>query len=413
MSILFTPTNIGPLKIKNRFVSSATVECMVSEDNRITDKYLQVYRRLSQGGVGLIIPGNYFVNKTGVAVAKNLVLDNDSAIEDLRKLTDIVHENDARIIAQLNHGGRQCDPKVIGQVPVCPSPVKDRLTGIRPREITAEEIEEVIKDFEQAASRVKRAGFDGVQLNAAHGYLINEFLSARTNRRKDDWNGPVENRMRFLLEIYRAIRSEVGGEFPILAKINAQDNIKNGVTLSESIALSKKLDEIGIDAIEISGGIKETGFTTTRGEIPADLLLNNLNKLQVFLFQLMIKGKLERAARFQEGYHRAQATTIKQSIGVPIILVGGLRKKAMMENVLEQGNADLVSMSRPFIRQPNLVNQFLKHPDSECITCVNCNRCTVEITINNKPLRCYYSSDKNTEKANQKMKRTQKAASLI
>ena len=138
MSILFTPTNIGPLKIKNRFVSSATVECMVSEDNRITDKYLQVYRRLSQGGVGLIIPGNYFVNKTGVAVAKNLVLDNDSAIEDLRKLTDIVHENDARIIAQLNHGGRQCDPKVIGQVPVCPSPVKDRLTGIRPREITAE-----------------------------------------------------------------------------------------------------------------------------------------------------------------------------------------------------------------------------------------------------------------------------------
>jgi 2,4-dienoyl-CoA reductase-like NADH-dependent reductase (Old Yellow Enzyme family) len=392
MSILFTPTNIGPLILKNRFVSSATVECMVSEDNRITDKYLHVYRRLSQGGVGLIIPGNYFVNKAGVAVAKNLVLDNDSAIEDLRKLTDIVHENDARIIAQLNHGGRQCDPKVIGQKPVCPSPVKDWLTGIRPREITTEEIEELIKGFAEAASRIKQAGFDGVQLNAAHGYLINEFLSARTNRRKDYWGGSLENRMRFLLEIYRAIRSEVGKEFPILVKLNAQDNIRNGVTLSESITLSKKLDEIGIDAIEISGGIKETGFTTTRGDIPDDLLMNNLDMLQGFFFKLIIRGKLERAARFQEGYHLAQAAAIKKCVGVPIILVGGLRKKAMMEHVLEQGKADLVSMSRPFIRQPNLVNRFLKSPDSECITCVNCNRCTVEITINNRPLRCYYTS---------------------
>ena len=172
---------------------------------------------------------------------------------------------------------------------------------------------------------------------------------------------------------------------------------QKGVTLSESIALSKKLDKIGIDAIEISGGIKETGFTTTKGDIPKDLLLNNLNVLKGFFFKF-IKGKLEKAARFQEGYHLAQAIAIKKSVSVPIILVGGLRKKIMMENVLEQGNADLVSMSRPFIRQPNFVNQFLKHPDSECITCVNCNRCTVEITINNKPLRCYYSFQKRVKK---------------
>ena len=398
MSILFTPTKIGCLSLKNRFVCSATVESMVSEDNRLTDKYLKHYLRLSQGGVGLIIPGNYFVNKTGVAVDKNLVLDNDSVINDLRKLTEMVHEYDARIIAQLNHGGRQCDPGTIGQAPLCPSRVKDRLTGVRPREITTIEIAQIIEAFAKAASRVKHAGFDGVQLNAAHGYLINEFLSARTNRRKDNWGGSLENRMRFLLEIYQAIRNEVGKAFPVLVKINAQDNIKNGVTLPESIALSKKLDEMGIDAIEISGGIKETGFTTTRGDIPTDLLLNHLGRLQGILFQLFIKGKLERAARFQEGYHRSQAKAIKKNVGVPIILVGGLRKKSMMEKVLEQGDSDLVSMSRPFIRQPRLVNQFLKHPDSECITCVNCNRCTVEITMNNKPLRCYYSSEKKNAK---------------
>ena len=393
MSILFTPTNIGSLKLKNRFVSSATVECLVSEDNRITDKYLKIYRRLSRGGVGLIIPGNYFVNKTGVAVAKNLVIDNDKVIADLRRLTNLVHENGTRIIAQLNHGGRQCNPEVIGQTPLSPSSVKDRLTGIRPRKIKTEEIEEIVEAFAKAALRVKQAGFDGVQINATHGYLINQFLSARTNRRKDDWGGSLKKRMSFLLEIYQAIRNQVGKKFPVLVKINSQDNIKNGVTLSESIALSKKLDAMGIDAIEISGGIKETGFTTTKGDIPKDILLKNVNILKRLLF-VFIKGKLEKAAQFQEGYHLTQSAAIKKNVSVPIILVGGLRTREMMENILKQGKADLVSMSRPFIRQPNLVNQFLKHHNSECLTCVNCNRCTVEITINNKPLRCYYTSRK-------------------
>ena len=391
MSILFTPTKIGSLELKNRFVSSATVECMVSGENRLTDDYLNVYRRLSKGGVGLIIPGNYFVDRSGVAIPNNLVLDNDACIDDLRKLTDIVHENGARIIAQLNHGGRQCDPKVIGQTPLCPSPVKDRLTGIRPREITVEEIGKVIEAFAEAASRVKRAGFDGVQLNAAHGYLINQFLSAHTNRRKDGWGGSLENRMRFVIEIVQAIRDQVDKDFPILAKINSRDNIKNGVTLPESIALSKKLDEIGIDALEISGGIKESGFTTTRGDIPEDILTKNFNPIERLIFKF-VRGKLKKAAQFQEGYHLPQAAAIKKSVRVPIILVGGLRNRAMMEAVLEQGNADLVAMSRPFIRQPNLVDRFYKKPASESVTCVNCNRCTVEIIMNSKPLRCYYSS---------------------
>ncbi len=375
--------------MKNRFVCSATVECLVSENNTLTDKYFKVHNRLSKGGVGLIIPGNYFVNKKGVAVAKNLIIDSDKVLEDLLKLTNLVHENGSKIIAQLNHGGRQCSPEVIGQTPLCPSSIKDRLTGIRPREMTTEEIEKTIGAFSEAAFRVKEAGFDGVQLNAAHGYLINQFLSARTNRRKDIWGGSLENRIRFIIEIYKAIRKQVGVEFPILAKINAQDNIKKGVTLSESISLCKRLESVGIDAIEISGGIKETGFTTTKGDIPEDLLLKSVSKIKRLLY-VFIRSKLNKAAKFQEGYHLAQSTAIKKSVNIPIILVGGLRNRRMMENTLEQGKADLISMSRPFIRQPNLVNQFLKHPNNENVTCVNCNRCTVEITVNHKPLRCYY-----------------------
>ncbi|MCP3922078.1 MAG: NADH:flavin oxidoreductase [Desulfobacterales bacterium] len=393
MSKLFTPSKIGTLELKNRFVCSATVECLVSEDNIITDKYLKVHNRLSKGGVGLIIPGNYFVSKSGVAVARNLVIDNDKVIDDLQKLTSIAHDNGSRIIAQLNHGGRQCSPEVIGQTPLSPSSVKDSLTGIRPIEIKTEEIKETIKSFAEAALRTKQAGFDGVQINAAHGYLINQFLSTRTNRRKDNWGGSLENRMRFLIAIYEGIRNKVGKTFPVLVKINAQDNIKKGVTLFESIALCKKLESIGIDAIEISGGIKETGFTTTKGDIPEDILLTNVNMLKRMLFKF-IRGKLKKAAKFQEGYHLSCATAIKNSVSVPIILVGGIRRREMMEGILENGNADFVSMSRPFIRQPNLVNKLLEKPDSECIACVNCNRCTVEITVNNKPLRCYYIPQK-------------------
>jgi 2,4-dienoyl-CoA reductase-like NADH-dependent reductase (Old Yellow Enzyme family) len=393
MSLLFNPAKIGNLELKNRFVSSATVECLVSEDNRISEKYFKVYKRLAKGGVGLIIPGNYFVNKSGVAVAKNLVIDNDNVIPDLEKLTNLVHENGAKIIAQLNHGGRQCDPKIIGQKSVSPSTVRDNLTGIKPRKLQVKEIEEIIEDFANAALRVKKSGFDGIQLNAAHGYLINQFLSSRTNRRKDKWGGSLENRMRFLVEIYQTIRSKVGNSFPILVKINSQDNIKKGVSLSESIILSKKLNKLGVDAIEISGGIKETGFTTTKGDIPKDVLLKNVGFIKRLLF-VFIKDKLQKAAKFHENYHLSQAIAIKENVSVPIILVGGLRNRIKMERILKQGQADFIAMSRPFIRQPNLVNQFIKYPNSERITCVNCNKCTVEITVNNKPLRCYYNPKK-------------------
>jgi 2,4-dienoyl-CoA reductase-like NADH-dependent reductase (Old Yellow Enzyme family) len=393
MSILFSPAKIGNLTVKNRFVSSATVECLITQDNKITEKYFKVYKRLAKGGVGLIIPGNYFVSKSGVAVAKNLVIDNNNVIPDLQKLTNLVHENDAKIVAQLNHGGRQCDPKIIGQKPVSPSSVRDNLTGIKPRKLQVGEIEEIIEDFANAALRVQKSGFDGIQLNAAHGYLINQFLSSRTNRRKDEWGGSLENRMLFLTKIFRAIRDKVGNSFPILVKINSQDNIKKGVSLNESIILSQKLDELGVDAIEISGGIKETGFTTTKGSIPKDVLLKNVSFFKRLLF-VFIKSKLKKSAKFHENYHLSQAIAIKKNVSVPIILVGGVRNREKMEMILNEGQADFIAMSRPFIRQPSLVNQFIKYPNSERITCVNCNKCTVEITVNNKPLRCYYNPKK-------------------
>ncbi len=387
-SILFTPFRFGALELKNRFVSSATVECLASADNHLTPEYLRVYTRLAEGGVGLIIPGNYFVSMAGRVVDKQLVLDRNGVVNELRALTEAVHAHGAKIVAQLNHGGRQCSPELIGTTPVGPSAVRDTLTGVRPRTLTPEEIEGIVGAFADAAKRVKDAGFDGVQINAAHGYLINQFLSARTNRRTDEWGGPAEQRSRFLVRVYERIRGAVGAGFPVLVKLNAEDAIARGVTLTETIELCRRLDALGVDAIEVSGGIKETGFVTTRGEVPGDLLLEDLGFFKRLLFKV-VEGKLRRAARFTEGYNVPHAAAIKQRVRAPVIAVGGLRQKATMERLLERGEADLVALSRPFIRQPNLVSRMERDPRVTSATCANCNRCTVEVTMRSRPLRCY------------------------
>jgi 2,4-dienoyl-CoA reductase-like NADH-dependent reductase (Old Yellow Enzyme family) len=382
MSILFTPSKIGSIVLKNRFVRSATVECLSSEDNRLTEEYYKVYERLSKGGVGLIIPGNYFINKVGRITDKVLVIDRDDVIDDLRNLTDMVHCHGAKIVGQINHGGRQSDLKVIGEQPIGPSAVQDTLTGITPREMSPKEIEETIKAFRDAAGRIKEAGFDGVQIHAAHGYLINQFLSSHTNQREDQWGGSLENRMRFVTRVYDDIRKDVGEDFPILVKINCEDQIKGGVTLEESISMSRKLEAFGFDAIEVSGGIKEAGFATTKGDIPEELIA-------------FIPESLQKASAFREGYFLQQAAEIKKNVSFPVISVGGMRRRETMEQALLHGYADLIALSRPFIRQPNLVKQMEKNPDADPINCTNCNRCTVEITLKYKPLRCYYSTKEN------------------
>ena len=383
MTILFTPAKIGSIELKNHFVRSATVECLASADNRLTEKYYKVYERLAKGSVGLIIPGNYFVNSIGRAADKVLVIDRDDVIDDLRKLTEIVHRNGAKIVGQINHCGRQGNPNLIGEQPIGPSEVRNKLTSNKPREMSVQEIEETIKAFSSAAGRIKKAGFDGIQINGAHGYLVNQFLSSYTNRREDQWGGTMENRMHFVTRMYEEIRNEVGAEYPVLIKINCEDQISGGITLEESIEMSKNLEALGFNAIEVSGGIYEAGFATTKGDIPKELIS-------------FFPENLQKASEFKEGYFLPQAAEIKKNVSIPVIAVGGMRKRKFMEQAILNGHADFIALSRPFIRQPNLVKQMEKSPDADPINCINCNRCTWEITVRYKPLRCYYHPKENT-----------------
>jgi 2,4-dienoyl-CoA reductase-like NADH-dependent reductase (Old Yellow Enzyme family) len=387
MSALFEPGRIGNIELRNRFVRSATVECLCTEDGRVTDAYLRVYERLAKGGVALIVPGNYLVNRLGCTYPMLVTVDRDEVIDDLRRVVSAVHARGAKIVAQLNHGGRQSDPRLIGGRPIAPSPVRDKLSFVKPRQMTGEEIEQTISDFGEGARRIKDAGFDGVQIHAAHGYLINQFLSAYTNRRRDEWGGSTENRMRFLLEVYRAVRSRVGADFPILVKVNCEDSAKNGVHLEECVEHCKRLDQLGIAAIEVSGGIAEKGLATIKGDFPMDLALEGRGPVEGLVLR-MLEGRLKEAARFQEAYFLPQAAAIKKNVRAPILAVGGMRTRKTMEAALEKGQADFVSMSRPFIRHPNLVN-LLERREGDPITCSSCNRCSLEILLHSKPLRCY------------------------
>jgi 2,4-dienoyl-CoA reductase-like NADH-dependent reductase (Old Yellow Enzyme family) len=387
MPELFSPGKIGSMELKNRLVRSATAECLATDDGRLTDNYLRAYTQLAKGGVGMIITGNYYVNSIGEALPRMFVLDRDGMVDDMRKVADAVHEHGAKIVAQINHGGRQCDPAVIGTTPLAPSAVRDKLSLVKPRAMTDAEIRETISAFGEAAARVKEAGYDGAQIHGAHGYLVNQFLSGYTNRRIDEWGGPLENRMRFVIEVYKTMREAVGPDFPIMIKINSVDFVKKGVTLEECTATCKKLDELGIDAIEVSGGILERGLIYVKGDLPLDLVLVGRNIIERGVVRLMEKS-MRADAKFEDAYFLSSASAIKQVVGVPIITVGGMRDRTIMEEAVQSGKTDYVSICRPFIRQPNLVNRMEKDDDFT-MSCVNCNRCSLEIAVHHKPMKCY------------------------
>lgn len=345
--MLFEEFGLRGLRLKNRLVRSATYEKRADIDGFVTDSLVKFYTTLADGGVGLIITGNVLVHVSGRSVPQMLCIHNDFYTQKLRRLTDAIHSHGGTVAVQLVHGGRQCFPAHLGgRQPIAPSAVYDPSTRVTPREMTHEEIWEIIEAFREAARRAMHAGFDGVQIHGAHGYLVNEFLSPHTNRRDDYWGGDEERRFHFVEEICKALRDEVGYQYPLMIKINAEDFVEGGLTVGESARIAKRLQAVGIDAIEVSGGIYESGSKTAQTDI---------------------------LKREQEAYFRLAAREIKGSLSIPVIVVGGIRSKSVAEEILAQGDADLVALSRPLIREPDLPEKFRE--GKETADCISCNGC--------------------------------------
>lgn len=395
MSVLFEKTEIKGMELKNRLVRSATYEGMADENGFPTENLFELYKRLAQGGVGLIITGLSFVSRDGKIDAMNGI-DSDEHIPKYKELVNLVHENDSKIAMQIAHCGRQTSADMIKTQPLAPSAVKDNAFLAKPREMTEQDIERIIEAFGQASRRVKESNFDAVQLHGAHGYLINEFLCPHTNRRKDKWGGSIENRMRFVEKIYNLCREKVGDDFPILIKISVYDNMKKGLKKEEGVIMAEMMADMGFDGIEVSCGIAEDGNSSVRGDMPIDAILETLpmykNKNALFHFVMRHFGeKLIKRVPFTQAYSRDNAKEIKSKINIPVFLVGGMIDPKVIEDVVEKGDADYISLSRALINNPKFPNK-IKEGSGELSKCLHCNLCL--FCGMSEPLRCYYGKRK-------------------
>jgi len=348
MGSLFEEAVIGRIPLGNRIVRSATWEGMCEEDGAPTERLIGLYEGLAEGGVGLIITGYAYVRPDGKQTNGKMGIYDDSMVTGLASVPRCVHDRGARVVVQLVHAGGQANRSFSGLPPVAPSAVSVPYYPEIPKELTREEIPDIVAAFGRAAGRAKEAGFDGVQLHGAHGYLINQFLSPLTNRRTDAYGGSLRNRSRFLTEVLHAVRMTVGEEYPVWIKLNGDDFLPGGFSLEEACQVARTLEEEGIDAIEVSGGT-----AASREKTPARTRIDTPEK---------------------EAYHRALAREIKGRVRIPVGLVGGLRSPAVLEEILQAGEADFFSMARPLIREPGLVNRW-SSGDRSTARCISCNGC--------------------------------------
>jgi len=258
MQALFSETKINGMILSNRFVRSATWSAMAAEDGSCTSHLVNLMIKLTDGGVGLIITGHACMRKDGQAGVNQLGVYSDDHVAGLRDMVKKVHNHGGKIVLQISHAGLFANSKLTGTTAVSPS-VPEGLVKANRKEMSYTDIEELINAFEAAAMRAKAAGFDGIQIHAAHGYLLSQFLSPILNHRTDAYGGDIKNRARFLLEVLQAIRSAVGRNYPVLVKLNCQDFVDGGLLLEDSLQVGCMLADQGIDAIEISGGLPASG----------------------------------------------------------------------------------------------------------------------------------------------------------
>jgi len=394
MSQLFSPMKIGGLELRNRFVRSATFAGMATENGHVTDDILKLYRNLAKGRIGLIITGHFYVSPAGKALFNQVGIHSDEMIPGLKRLVQEVHEQDGKIVFQLSHAGRQTTKEVTGQRPIGPSGKgRDPIYFVKPREMNEDDIHETIQSFVNAAKWAVEAGADGIQLHGAHGYLINQFLSPFFNTRSDAWGGSEEGRFRFLEQVFTEIKSVIPKETPILIKLNTNDHTpRQGVTPELAARYAQRLVGMGIDAVEISSGSSFYSFMNVcRGQVPVQQLVDTMPFFKKPIARLMM-NRLVGKYDLEEGYHLQAAKTIKPALGeIPLLLVGGMRRVAHMEEILEKGYADFISICRPFIREPFLVKR-IEEGKTDRASCVSCNKCIGAIA-NRMPLRCYCQQD--------------------
>jgi len=329
------------IQIKNRIFKSAMSEQLGDNAHNPTQGLARLYEIWADGGTGLSVTGNVMVDRSAIGEPKNVVLDNKSNKSLFQVWTEAGKKNDTQLWIQLNHPGKQT-PSFLSKTPVAPSSIPlgkglDKVFNL-PEELSEDDIWKIIKKFGVSAGLAKAVGFSGVQIHGAHGYLVSQFLSPHHNQRTDQWGGTLENRSRFVLEVFREMRNAVGEDFPVGIKMNSADFMKSGFTTEDSVAVAKALEEEGIDLIEISGGTYES---------PS-----------------MMGYRMKTSTKKREAYFLEYAEKLKKQINVPIVVTGGFRSGSAMQDALERGRTDMIGIARPLAIEPDFPNKLLDDTDA-------------------------------------------------
>lgn len=358
--IINKPYKIGNIEVKNRLIRSATFEAMATDEGYVTPQHLNLYKNLAEGGIGLIITGFAYVHPNGQSAHRQLAIYDDKFIKGIKQIADVVHGvgNGCKVVLQIAHCGRQTGAI---EETIAPSAVFETYTEKMPREMTHNEIEEIIEAFALAIRRGKDAGFDGVQIHGAHGWLISSFLSPYTNKRSDEFGGSTENRTRILVDIYNRAVELAGRDFPILLKMNGTDFLPSGLQIEEAKIIAKRLADIGFASFEVSGGMWEI----------ITLPPKDFDWRPTFIPESRLNVGIEH----DPAYNLPFAKEISQAVDVPVILIGGINSNLLAEEIINEGSIDFISLCRPLIREPDLPNKWFASEQKIGVRCIYCNEC--------------------------------------
>ncbi len=399
--MLFDPWQIGGARAPNRLWRAATYEGLAGAEGFPAPELADLYMQIATGGAGAIITGFCYVSRAGRAMQpRQCGIDTDEKIPAWRRVVASVRARGrgTLLFMQIAHAGRQTLAAATGGQVLAPTAKVSPYFRSRPRFMNEDEVRAAIGEFVAAAGRAQRAGFDGVELHAAHGYLIHQFLSPFINDRRDAWGA---DRLAFLREIVTGIRAACGPDFPVLVKVSAGDFHPGGVDAHLAAQYAARLADLGVDAIEVSCGTMDLAMNIFRGGLPVQQAFDH-NPLfrgrpawQKALWRRFGLPRLRRRlVPFAEAYNRAAARVIRERTPVPLILVGGIRSRAAMDEILATRDADVIALCRPLVREPGLPDRLRGDPTGRS-ACVNCNLCAVMCDSANG-LRCYQQRDSAT-----------------
>ena len=357
---LFSPGTIGMLETKNRVVMPPMVRNYADENGLVTPKYLAHIERVAKGGVGTIILEASFIRSDGKGFSHELGLHTDDVIPGLKQLVQAAHAQGAVIGPQLYHAGRQTSSQTTGMQPIAPSPIPDSTINEMPRSLNVEEIRDIVNAYAQAARRSKEAGCDFVEIHGAHGYLITQFLSPFSNTRDDEYGGSEEGRMRFATEVVQAVREAVGSGFPVIMRISADEMVPNGLTLEDSAMISKRLEELGVDAIHVSSS---NYASFNRGYMIAPMSM-------------------------PDGLQVPLAEWIKNCVSIPVIAVGKIRSPTMADDIIRTGKADFVAIGRSLLADPDWPKKAQDGRIDQIRNCIACNEGCITRLFSNQDVWC-------------------------